>query len=62
MPNLRPGGNYYLGFDDYNGDESYATANGNGVARFENVDFPEPFTSDIARRAVIVFTDPIALG
>ncbi|KAM3102234.1 hypothetical protein [Phormidesmis sp. 146-35] len=60
MPDLRSGATYTLGFDDWNGDPIDATANGNGVAQFENVDFPEPFTSDeIGRRAVIILTDPV---
>ncbi|KAM3096133.1 hypothetical protein ACKFKF_23380 [Phormidesmis sp. 146-12] len=57
MPDLRPGGQYYVGFD-WGNDEPSVIANGNGIARFENVDFPEPYTSDGARRAVIFFIDP----
>jgi hypothetical protein len=58
VPNMRPGYHYVLVFDDYNGDNSYATANENGVARFEGVDFPEPFNSDEVGRRAIVELDP----
>jgi hypothetical protein len=57
VPDLRPGKHYMLGFDDAQG-TYYAAANENGIARFENVEFPEPFNSDEVGRRAIVELDP----
>lgn len=52
VPGLTPGYHYVMGFDWGRGGFT-ATANRQGVARFEGFEFPEDYTADGAVRAVV---------